>query len=72
MPASTANTAKPLSVRERKALVARLVESGKLSPRQAGLIGEQGEIPAALLGEAHKLLPIARRGLARAHERKAA
>lgn len=72
MNAHTATTAKPLSASERRALVERLVESGKLTRRQAGLIGDQTEIPAKLLGEARKLVPIARRGLARAHERKAA
>jgi len=38
MPRRTATTAKPLSLAERKALLRNLVETGKLTERQAGLI----------------------------------
>ncbi|MEI9897960.1 MAG: hypothetical protein WDN28_29915 [Chthoniobacter sp.] len=72
MSRSTAATATPLSVDERKARVEKLVASGKLTRRQAELIRFDEEIPDTIRKAAAKLAPVAKRALAKAAQHRQA
>ena len=72
MPRATATTAKPLSLAERKARLASMVGKGQISAKRAALIDFR-EPTAAVRAEAKKLVPMAKRALARvAREREQA
>ena len=71
MPRRTAAASKPLSLAQRKARLSALVKKGVVTKEQAALIDFR-ELTDEVRAEARKLVPTARRALARAAQRRAA